>query len=398
MTIPSTSVSASSDSSRVRALDVARGLVMVLMAIDHVRVYAGVPAGGPAPAVFFTRWVTHFCAPGFVFLAGSSAFLRRSTLPGTAELSRYLLTRGLLIVLLELTVMRFFWTFNFDVINYNLAGVLWMIGWSLVALAALVWLPFEAIAAIGLVIVLGHNLADPYLRDAGRAIGESPFRWFWQFLYFGGSVSLGESGPRIAILYSLMPWIGVMAAGYAFGRVLQWPVERRNRACLMIGGAAIALFIVLRTFNLYGDPRPWNAEQPLTFLNTTKYPASLLFLLMTLGPLIALMPIFERVRGAIGNALALFGRVPLFYYVLHIPLIHVAAMIVSLIRTGSITPWLFGNHPLEPPEPPDGYRWSLVLLYLVTAVCVVALYGACRWWVERRRAASGRLAGAAGAA
>ncbi len=384
--------------SRVRALDIARGLVMVLMAIDHVRVYAGVPAGGPAPPVFFTRWITHFCAPGFVFFAGASAFLRRSKLAGTAELSRHLLSRGLLIVLIELTVMRFAWTFNFDVMDYNIAGVLWMIGWSMVALAGLVWLPSNAVAAIGLLIVFGHNLVDPYLRDIGGAIGESPFRWIWQFLYFGGSVTLGDSGPRIAILYTLMPWIGVMAAGYAFGRILPLPIERRNRACLVIGGAAIALFIVLRTFNSYGDPRPWNGEQPLSFLNTTKYPASLLFLLMTLGPLIALMPLFERAGGAIANALELFGRVPLFYYVLHIPLIHVAAMVVSLIRTGSITPWLFGNHPLEPPEQPPGYRWSLWLLYLVTAVCVVALYGACRWWVERKMTASGRLANPIGTA
>ena len=369
---------------------------MVLMAIDHVRVYSGVPAGGPAPAVFFTRWVTHFCAPGFVFFAGTSAFLRGSRLPGTAALSRYLLTRGLVIVLIEMTVMRFFWTFNFDVMNYNLAGVLWMIGWSMVALAGLVWLPFEAIAALGLVIVFGHNLVDPYARDLGRAIGESPFRWFWQFLYFGGSVSLGDSGPRIAILYSLLPWIGVMAAGYAFGRVMQWPVERRDRACVTIGAAAIVLFIALRTFNIYGDPRPWSGEQPLSFLNTAKYPASLLFLLMTLGPLIALLPLFGRARGTIMDALALFGRVPMFYYVLHIPLIHVAAIIVSLIRTGAITPWLFGNHPLEPPDQPPGYRWSLSLLYLVTAVCVIALYAACRWWAERRRAPSGRLASAAG--
>jgi uncharacterized membrane protein len=388
---------ATSSAARVRALDVARGLVMVLMAIDHVRVYAGVPAGGPDPAVFFTRWVTHFCAPGFVFFAGTSAFLRHSRLPNTSALSSYLLTRGLLIVLLELTVMRFAWTFNFDVVTYNLAGVLWMIGWSMVALAGLVWLPFEAIAALGLIIVFGHNIVDPYLRDFGRTMSESPFRWFWQFMYFGGSVNVGESGPRIVILYTLMPWIGVMAAGYAFGRVLQWPIERRNRACLAIGGAAIALFIALRAFNIYGDPRPWTGEQPLSFLNTTKYPASLLFLLMTLGPLIALMPAFERAGGAIMNALALFGRVPMFYYVLHIPLIHVAAIAVSLIRTGAITPWLFGNHPMEPPDQPDGYRWSLWLLYLVTAVCVIVLYGACKWWDERRKVASGRLAGAIGA-
>ncbi len=373
---------------------------MVLMAIDHVRVYAGVPAGGPSPALFFTRWVTHFCAPGFVFFAGSSAYLRQSTLPGTGELSRYLWSRGLLLVAVELTIMRLFWTFNFDVVNYNLAGVLWMIGWSMVALAGLVWLPFEAITAIGLVMIAAHNAVDPYLRDLGRSMAESPSRWVWQFLYFGGSVNLADGGPRIAILYSLVPWIGVMAAGYGFGRVLALPAERRNRISVIIGGAAIMLFIVLRTFNLYGDPRHWNPQQPLTFLNTAKYPASLLFLLMTLGPLLALMPLFERLRGVIGGALELFGRVPLFYYVLHIPLIHVGAIVVSLIRTGAITPWLFGNHPMEPPDQPPGYQWSLGLLYLVTAICVGALYLACRWWAARRSLGdrSGRVADASGPA
>lgn len=373
---------------RVRSLDIARGLIMVLMAIDHVRVYAAVPAGGPQPAIFFTRWVTHFCAPGFVFFAGASAFLHRSTLPGLGALSRHLVLRGLWLVVLELVFMRFFWTFNFDVVNYNLAGVLWMIGWSMVALGGLVWLPLNAIVALGLAIMLGHNLVDPYVRDIGRAIGEDPLRWVYQFLYFGGSVSLGESGPRIAILYSLLPWIGVIAAGYAFGKVLQLPEERRHRVCLAIGLSAIAVFLLLRTFNLYGDPRHWTPEQPLSFLNTAKYPASALFLLMTLGPLIALLPLFERARGFVADALELFGRVPLFYYVLHIPLIHVAAIVVSLIRTGAVTPWLFGNHPLEPPEPPPDYRWSLPLLYFVTAVCVALLYVACRWYAERRKANS----------
>lgn len=386
--------------SRVRSLDIARGLVMVLMAIDHVRVYAAVPAGGPAPAIFFTRWVTHFCAPGFVFFAGASAWLHRAShlrqgfsahaRSGLPALSRFLLIRGLWLVFLELTVMRFFWTFNFDVINYNLAGVLWMIGWSMVALAGLVWLPFNAIAAIGLAIILGHNLIDPYARSIGGAIAEDPLRWIYQFLYFGGSVTVGESGPRIAILYSLLPWIGVMAAGYGFGAVLELPEERRRRICIAIGATAILLFILLRTFNLYGDPRHWSPEQPLSFLNTAKYPASLLFLLMTLGPLILLMPAFDRPSTSLGprarilGALEVFGRVPLFYYVLHIPLIHLAAIAVSLIRTGTVTPWLFGNHPLEPPEPPDGYRWSLTLLYLVTAVCVGVLFVACRWYARRK--------------
>jgi len=379
----------------VRALDVARGLVMVLMAIDHVRVYSGVPAGGPSPAIFFTRWVTHFCAPGFVFFAGASAFLRGPALAGTPELARYLLSRGLLLVAIELTVMRLAWTFNFDVMNYNLAGVLWMIGWSMVALAGLVFLPLEAVAAVGLIIVLGHNIVDPYIRDFGRSIADSPTRWLWQFLYLGGSVTIGDGGPRIAILYSLLPWIGVMALGYAFGRVLAWPPRRRHRACVILGLAAVALFIVLRAANAYGDPRDWDPQQPLSFLNTTKYPASLLFLLMTLGPLIALMPVFERIGGAGGSALELFGKVPLFYYVLHIPLIHVAAIVVSLIRTGAITPWLFGNHPLEPPDQPPNYMWSLGLLYLVTAVCVLALYALCRAWVAR--AVSRRFARTAGA-
>ena len=364
---------------------------MVLMAIDHVRVYSGVPAGGPSPGVFFTRWVTHFCAPGFVFFAGTSAYLRRSKDPDLAPLSRYLLTRGLWLVFLELVVMRFFWTFNFDVINYNLAGVLWMIGWSMVALAGLVWLPLNAIAALGLAIVLGHNLVDPYVRDLGNAIGESRFAWIFQFLYFGGSVTI-FGGPRIAILYSLVPWIGVMAAGYAFGAVMAMPEERRHRRCTIIGAAAIATFLVLRAFNIYGDPRDWNPQQPLSFLATTKYPASLLFLCMTLGPLIMLLPVFEHARGTIAGALQVFGRVPLFYYVLHIPLIHLAAIAISLIRTATITPWLFGNHPMEPPEQPPGYQWGLPLLYLVTAICVVILYAACRWWADRRRAPAERLA------
>jgi uncharacterized membrane protein len=381
---------------RVRSLDMARGVVMVLMAVDHVRVYAAIPAGGPTAGLFFTRWITHFCAPGFVFFAGASAWLHRATLPGIPALSRFLLLRGLWLVFLELTVMRFVWTFNFDVINYNLAGVLWMIGWSMIALAALIWLPFTMIVALGLAIVVGHNLIDPYVRDLGRELADDPLRWVYQFLYFGGSVRIGASGPRIAILYSLLPWIGVMAAGYAFGAVLEMPEPKRRRVCLALGGGCVVLFVLLRTFNVYGDPRPWTPQQPLSFLNTAKYPASLQFLLMTLGPLILLLPAFDRTRGRVASALELFGRVPLFYYVLHIPLIHLAAVAISLIRTGAVTPWLFGNHPLEPPEPPDGYRWSLALLYLVTAICIGLLYVACRCYVGRRSAVDSRKLTVAG--
>ena len=377
---------------RIRSLDIVRGLIMVLMAIDHVRVYAGVPAGGPDPGVFFTRWVTHFCAPGFVFFAGTSAYLHRSRLPDQGALSKFLLIRGLWLVFLELVVMRLMWTFNLDIVNYNLAGVLWMIGWCMVALAALVWLPLQAIAGIGVAIVFGHNLIDPYVRTLQEATANDSMRWLWQVLYFGGDFRIGgEAGPRVVVLYSLLPWIGVMSAGYAFGWIMSLPPERRRRLCLAIGLGAVALFLVLRTFNVYGNPQHWSPPQRpgslpalFSFLNTAKYPASLLFLLMTLGPLIALLPLVEHARGRVASALDVFGRVPLFYYVLHIPLIHISAIVVSLIRTGAVTPWLFGNFPMEPFDQPEGYRWSLALLYLVTFIDVLILYVACRLYIARK--------------
>jgi uncharacterized membrane protein len=371
---------------RIGSIDIVRGLIMVLMAIDHVRVYAGVPAGGPSLGVFFTRWVTHFCAPGFVFFAGTAAYLHGRRLPGKAAISQFLARRGLWLVLLELTVLRLAWTFNVDVYNYNLAGVLWMLGWSMCVLAAIVWLPSNLIAVLGLAMMFGHNLLDARLRELVPAAVTSPLAWLWQVLYLGGSFQVGSEGPRLVILYSLIPWIGVMAAGYAFGRVMEYPAPRRRRWCLAIGIAATALFVVLRTFNAYGDPRPWSPSSPngmpalLSFLNTAKYPASLLFLLMTLGPLITLLPLVEHARGRVMEVLNVFGRVPLFFYVLHIPLIHALAIGVSLVRTGSVTPWLFGNHPMEPPQQPPGYMWTLWLLYAVTIVALTLLYFACRWY------------------
>jgi len=182
------------------------------------------------------------------------------------------------------------------------------------------------------------------------------------------------------VLYSIIPWIGVMAAGYAFGAVMLLDPKRRDRICLTLGLSAIALFFLLRFTNVYGDPRPWKAPNPLPFLNTTKYPASLQFLLMTLGPMFALMPLAERARGRIGEIFATFGRVPFFYYLLHIPLIHLAAIFVSIIREGHVDPWLFANHPAMVPPPPPGYMWSLPLLYLVFAIVVAILYFPCRWY------------------
>jgi uncharacterized membrane protein len=360
---------------RLRSLDVMRGLVMVLMAIDHVRVYSGQPAGGPTAGIFFTRWVTHFCAPAFVFFAGTSAFLYGRRLGDTGALARYLVARGLLLVLLELTVIRVAWTFNFDFGHYLLAGVIWMLGVCMVLLAALIWLPITAIAAFGLIVIFAQNLAGV----AAQAVPE----WAARFLYFGGVFTLGEDGPAVAVLYSIVPWIGVMAAGYAFGAIVVVERDARDRLCLRIGLTATALFLVLGGISVFLQPPPPGAP-PLLFrlLNQQKYPASQVFLLMTLGPTIALLPQADRARGVVGELLAVFGRVPLFYYLLHIPLIHAAALVVSLMREGRVNPWLFGNHPMMPPPVPEGYRWSLPLLYLVFALVIAILYVPCRWFAE----------------
>ena len=334
---------------------------MVLMALDHVRVYSAVPAGGPEPAIFFTRWVTHFCAPAFLFLAGSSAWLRAQQKPG---LSRWLFTRGLLLVALELVAMRFFWTFNSDVRHYLLAGVLWVIGWCFVCMALLVRLPRPAVGLFGLAIVLFHNAAAPWLFQAGP-------------LLYG----IGVIGP-LAVLYSLIPWLGVMAMGYGFA-----PYLANRRVTLLTGAAAVALFVLLRATDTYGDPRLFrvgSSSALLRFLNTTKYPASLQFLLMTLGPLLLLVPWAERAQGRLAEALRVFGRVPLFFYVLHIPLAHLLALAVSAAR-GQPLGWLFANHPMSPGPAPEGFQWPLWLLYAVTALLVALLYPMCTWVQKKRK-------------
>jgi uncharacterized membrane protein len=374
-------------SSRIASLDFVRGVVMILMAIDHVRVYSGLPAGGPTAGIFFTRWITHFVAPAFVFFAGTAAYLHGTRLADRAALAKFLLVRGAWLVVLEMTVIRIAWTFNVDFANYLLAGVIWMIGWCLILMAAAVHLPLGAVASIGLAIVFCHNLTDVFAASLQRAFGEAGPNWLLQLVYFGGAVPLGRDGPPLLILFVIVPWIGVMMAGYAFGRVMQLPFDRRRRTCLALGLAATALFIVLRAMDVYGDPRPWRGSRMpafFAFLATTKYPASLLFLLMTLGPSIALIGFAERWRGRIVDATTTFGRVPLFYYLLHIPLIHAAAIIVSLLREGGVNRWLFGNHPMAPPPVPDGYTWSLTLLYAVFAICVIALYFPCRWFARYR--------------
>jgi uncharacterized membrane protein len=376
---------------RVPSVDLIRGAVMVLMAIDHVRVFSGLPAGGPTPGIFFTRWITHFCAPAFVFLAGASAFLYARKIAASggdarAELTRFLVTRGLWLIVLELTVLRLAWTFNFAYLSEAMAGVIWMLGWCMIALALLIRLPLKAVGAVGVAIIILHNAVGPALPGLIPALGGS-LSGLWKILYLGfyeGPVQLGGSASLI-VLYSLFPWVGVMAAGYAFGHLLTLDPAHRDRLLYRIGLGAIALFLVVRWLDVYGDFNSWRESDlplPLAFLNTTKYPASLAFLLMTLGPTIALMPLLDRARGRVAEWVTVFGKVPFFYYVLHIPVIHALALLVSRVGTGALDPWLFANHPMQAPPASEGSVWGLGTLYVVWAIALLLLYFPCRWFVE----------------
>jgi uncharacterized membrane protein len=368
---------------RLASIDIVRGAVMVLMAIDHVRVYSGVPAGGATAGIFFTRWVTHFCAPAFVFLAGTSAYLYGSKLGGQVRaLSRYLITRGLLLVLLELTIIRASWTFGVDYSQFILAGVIWMLGWCMVLLAGLVFLPTWVVGIIGLVIIVFQDVFGPL----GRALPQSA-HVFWEFLYpVGAEVTLGQGGPSVAVLYSIVPWVGVMAAGYAFGAIMVREPAERRRLCLRIGLGATALFVLAAGLGMLMSPAPADAPPALfRFLNQRKYPASQLFLLMTLGPTIALLPVAERMRGWFASMLETFGRVPMFYYLLHIPLIHATALLVWFARDGRVDDSRFATAPFVSIPPAE--QWGLPLLYVVFAIVVAVLYFACRWFagVKARR-------------
>jgi uncharacterized membrane protein len=356
---------------RIASIDVVRGAVMVLMAIDHVRVYSGVPAGGPSPGIFFTRWVTHFCAPAFVFFAGTAAFLHGRALGNTRLLSRYLATRGLLLVALELTIIHLSWTFSLPSMTSQLAGVIWMLGWCMVLMAALIHLDVRAVAVFGVAVMAGQdliNLIPPALLTP---------EWFWQFLYRGGEVAFGPIS--FSVLYTIVPWIGVMAAGYGFGLVMTRDERERRRLCLRIGFGATALFLALGITAVFLSP-PADDAPPVLFriLNQRKYPASQLFLLMTLGPAIVMLPFVERASNWFTRTLAVFGRVPMFYYLLHIPLIHATALLVWLARDGAAGAERFNFAPYVD-IPPDE-RWSLALLYLVFAAVVFMLYFPCRWY------------------
>ena len=355
---------------RLDALDVLRGLVMVVMALDHTRDYFHAADFDPldlrrtSAALFLTRWVTHFCAPVFVFLAGVGAHLagRRGRTRG--ELSRFLLVRGLWLVLLELSVVRLGWSFSLDP-HFAIAQVLWAIGWSMVVLAGLVHLPRALVLGLGLLLIAGHDAFDGVATHASPTLDV-----LWRVLHVRGPVEFAP-GWHLFVLYPLLPWIGVMAAGYGLGGLLagEQPDWRRRTRALGLG--TCALFVLLRLLNRYGDPVPWQAESRVlfsvfSFLDCEKYPPSLDYVLMTLGPALLLLSLLpERARGPAAR-LAVYGRVPLFYYLLHIPLIHVLALAAG---TGF----------------PSGSGFGLPAVYAVWLLVVLLLYLPCRSWGELKR-------------
>jgi uncharacterized membrane protein len=354
---------------RKRSIDLLRGIIMVLMAIDHVRVYSGVPVGSLSPDIFFTRWVTNFCAPGFAFFTGVSAYLYGLKINDKKKLSGFLLTRGLLLVLLELTVIRFCWTFNMDYGKFLLAGVIWMLGWCMVLLAALVWFRPLIVALIGLFIIFGQQLFNtiPHALHLHGAVAN-----WWEFIYPYAEL---EPPMGMAVLYVLVPWIGVMAAGYGFGAIFKYDATKIRNICLIIGLSSILIFLVAGSLlSDASNPAPFI----LKLLRQNKYPASILFLLMTVGPLITLIPFAEKAKGPLANRLIIFGKVPLFYYLLHIPLIHLSALLVTYIREGALFPTWYDTAPFT--SVPPGHQWPLGLLYLVFILDVSILFFLCRWY------------------
>ena len=374
---------------RIESVDLLRGAIMILMALDHTRDYFGAPVNPTdiattTVALFFTRWVTHFCAPVFFLLTGTGAFLalRRRSVAG---LSRFLLTRGLWLIFLELVVVRCLgWQFNFDY-HLTVLTVLWALGWAMIVLSALVWLPASVVGAIGAAMIVTHNLFDTVQASSLGALAP-----LWTALHAPG-VLWTDGVHMVFAAYVLIPWVGVTAVGYSLGQVYRWEPERRRRFLLRMGIAVVVAFLVLRAVNVYGDPSRWAHQRSgvftaLSFINTTKYPPSLLYLLMTLGPALLFL---RAVDGGVPRALRpalVFGKVPMFYYALHIVLVHLLAVGACFVRYGSAH-WMFESPTLDryPVTQPPGWPVPLPVVWLIWVTVVVLLYPLCRWFAGVKR-------------
>jgi uncharacterized membrane protein len=370
---------------RVDSIDLLRGAIMVLMALDHTRDYFGNAAIDPtdlssaSPALFLTRWVTHFCAPGFAFLAGTGAYLAGSRSRTRGNLAAFLASRGLWLIFLEVTVVRFCLFFA-PVTAPLILTVLWSIGASFIVLAGLVFVPSRVVGAIGILLIATHGLIGGLLPESGMP---AALQAASTLLLTRGALPM-PGGLAVIVGYPLLPWFGVVAAGYGFGEIVRFEPARRWRVMWIMGLAMTAGFVILRASGVYGDPRRWTTEATplltgLSFMNCTKQPPSPLFVLMTLGPAIAALAAIDRVgiRGAVGRALVTLGRVPLFYFLLHFFLIHLLAVMTGLVR-GLPVAWQFSPAALG--QPPENWSLSLPGIYCAWVVVVAILYLPCRWF------------------
>lgn len=404
------SVTASSDPgrSRIDSIDLLRGIVMVVMMLDHTRdfVHSGNFQFDPTDltrttvTLFLTRWVTHYCAPIFVFLAGTGAYLQWARGKSKRELSKFLLTRGLWLIVLELTVVRLGVFFSFDYRFLGFLQVIWVIGVSMIVLAGLIHLPVKVIAGFGLAMIFLHNLFDRVQvtgwRGPGTPVpGVGAKLWMLAHVGFSAFPVLGWPSPIVLVVYPLIPWIGVMAVGYAFGSLYQLSAPQRRRWLIWLGVSASLLFLLLRAIDVYGDAAHWSKQKNLvftmlSFLNTTKYPPSLLFLLMTLGPAMVALACFElngRFGGGLRRALVTFGRVPMFFYLLQWYTAHTIAIVAGLIA-GQPVAYQFAS-PIDKftGPPPQGVGFRLWIVYVCWIAGVLLLYPLCKWFagVKARR-------------
>jgi uncharacterized membrane protein len=372
---------------RINSIDLLRGVVIILMALDHVRMYFGEGSWFADPTnltttttlLFLTRWITHFCAPVFIFLAGTSAALYGSRLQNTRHLFNYLFTRGLWMIFLELVIVNFGWTFDIT-FSFRFLQVIWAIGVSMVVLAFLVYLPKWAIFAFGIVMVFGHNLLDPI-----QVEGTTLPALLWYILH-QKQVVVFSPYYVVDVVYQLIPLVGLMALGYVFGAFYLpgfTPLARR-KWLLGIGTAAILIFIILRGFNLYGDPNPWS-HQPtlvdtfLSFLNTTKYPTSLHFLLMTIGPALVFLALTERAENRLTQVVLTFGRVSLFFYIVHVYVIHFLALVALEVSGWTWTDYIVTAEAFLS-QKLASFGFDLVVVYLVWILVMLIMYPLSRWY------------------
>lgn len=368
---------------RITSIDLLRGLVMIIMALDHTREFFHVTAhtldptdlATTTPFLFFTRWITHFCAPVFVFLAGTSSYLYGYRIQKASQLSMFLLTRGIWLIFLEITIINFgFW---FDIsFSFTVLQVIWAIGVSMVCMAGLIYLPFRTLLAIGLIILFGHNLLDGIQFSAGSFASV-----FFSLLHQRSPFQLNAT-HSIFVMYPVLPWIGLMVTGYCFGYLYRPDFDDTQRRKLLgkLGLLCIGLFIGIRGINVYGDPALWSQQLSFTytflsFFNTTKYPPSLLYILMTIGPALLFLRFIEGRKGELLKVFEVFGRVPLFYYILHFYVIHIFALMAALSAGYTWNDFHFNRTFGGLPE---GFGYGLARVYLIWICMVAILYPICK--------------------